>query len=72
MGVDVLDASGVLKSVKSTHSEDVDISVEKNIITARANFYVDFAIEVAKKLNLFEDENDLQETIDFWKYHKRG
>ena len=70
-GVDVLDDSGVLKGIKSTHSEDVDISIEKNIITARANFYVDFAIEVAKKLNLFKDEDDLQETIDFWKYHKR-
>ena len=29
------------------------------------------AIETAKKLNLFKDENDLQETIDFWKYHQR-
>lgn len=70
-GVDVLDDAGVLKGVKSTHSENVDISIDKNIITARANYYVDFAIEVAKKLDLFKDKNDLQETIDFWKYHKR-
>lgn len=70
-GVDVLDDAGVLKGVKSTHSEDADVSNDKNIITARANAYVDFAIEVAKKLDLFEDENDLKETIDFWKYHKR-
>lgn len=70
-GVDVLDEAGVLKDVKSTHSEDLDVVSEKNIVTARANAYVDFAIEVAKKLELFEDERDLQETIDFWKYHKR-
>lgn len=70
-GVDVLEAAGVLKNVKSTHSEDTDISNDKNIITARANYYVDFAVEVAKKLNLFKDEADLQETISFWKYHKR-
>lgn len=70
-GVDVLDAAGVLKNVESTHSEDTDISNDKNIITARANYYVDFAVEVAKKLNLFKDEADLQETISFWKYHKR-
>lgn len=69
-GVDVLDDSGVLKDIKSTHSADIDVSNDKNIITARANAYVDFAIEVAKKLDLFEDEKDLQETIDFWKYHK--
>ncbi|MGG7214245.1 DJ-1/PfpI family protein [Clostridium nigeriense] len=70
-GVDVLDDAGILNGVKSTHSEDTDVSNDKNIITARANAYVDFAIEVAKKLDLFEDENDLQETINFWKYHKR-
>lgn len=33
--------------------------------------YVDFAIEVAKKLNLFVSEKDLHETIDFWKNHNR-
>lgn len=71
-GVDLLDDSGILNGIKSTHSEDTDVSNDKNIITARANAYVDFAIEVAKKLDLFEDENDLQETIDFWKYHKRA
>ena len=70
-GVDVLDGAGVLRGVKSTHSVDADIVIDKNIITAHANFYVDFAIEVAKKLDLFEDEKDLKETIDFWKYHKR-
>ncbi len=42
----------------------------RRIITARANRYVDFAIEVAKELELFEDEQDLRETIDFWKYFK--
>jgi hypothetical protein len=44
---------------------------DRNIVTARANAYVDFAIEVAKKKELFENEADLQETINFWKYHKR-
>jgi hypothetical protein len=27
--------------------------------------------KIAKKQGLFEDEADLQETINFWKYHKR-
>ena len=30
----------------------------------------DFAIEMGKMLELFEDEQDLQETISFWKYHR--
>ena len=28
-------------------------------------------IMVANELDLFEDEKDLKETIDFWKHHKR-
>ena len=70
-GVDVLDQAGVLRGVQSTHSIDADWVNDKNVITARANAYVDFAIAVAKKLNLFAGEDDLQETIRFWKYYNR-
>ena len=70
-GVDVLDNAGILQDVKSTHSIDEDFVSDKNIITARANAYVDFAIEVAKKLDLFMSGEDLQETVDFWKNYKR-
>ena len=58
-GVDVLDHAGILCDVKSTHSTDEDWVTDKNVITARANAYVDFAVEVAKKLNLFASEADL-------------
>ena len=70
-GVDVLDKAGILCEVQSTHSTNQDLVNDKNVITARANAYVDFAIEVAKKLDLFVSEEDLQETIDFWKYYNR-
>lgn len=43
----------------------------KAMLIWKRHGYVDFAIEVAKKLDLFESEEDLQETINFWKYHKR-
>lgn len=71
-GVNLLEDAGVLKGISSTHSMDVDIANDNHVITARANAYVDFAIEVAKELDLFIDEKDLQETIDFWKYFKRA
>lgn len=61
-GVDVLDHAGILDGVVSTHSSDLDVAVTDQVITSRANGYVDFAIEVAKKMNLFQDEADLQET----------
>lgn len=70
-GVDILDNAGILNSIRSTHSTEPDCVRDENIITARANAYVDFAIETAKALNLFRDEQDLQETIDFWKNRKR-
>lgn len=68
-GVDLLQHAGILNGVRSTSSADLDIVNDHHVVTARPNAYVDFAIEIAKELGLFEDEADLQETIDFWKYH---
>lgn len=70
-GVDVLDHAGILKGIDSTHSTDLDVAVTDTVITSRANGYVDFAIEVAKKMDLFENEADLQETIAFWREYQR-
>jgi hypothetical protein len=44
--------------------------VGEHVITARANMYVDMAIAIGKKLELFVDEADLQETIEFSKLRK--
>ncbi len=71
-GVDVLENSGILAEAKSTKNTDLDCVVDNNIITARANAHVDFAIEVSKKLDIFEGEDDIKETIAFWKEHKRA
>ncbi len=72
-GVELLDMAGVLEGIRSTHSDDsVEYANDDKVITARANAYVDFAIEVAKELKLFRDETDLKETIDFWKYGRRA
>lgn len=68
-GVELLEHAGILNDLRSTKSTDSDIVNDQHVITARANAYVDFAIETAKELELFEDEADLQETINFWKYH---
>ena len=69
-GVDELDNAGILKGIESTHSVNKPLVVGEYVITARANMYVDMAIAIGKKMNLFVDEADLQETIDFWKLHK--
>ena len=69
-GVDELDNAGILEGIESTHSVGDDLVVGDYVITARANMYVDMAIAIGKKMELFVDASDLQETIDFWKYHK--
>ena len=71
-GVDVLEKAGLLHNIHSTREDAFDCVLDKNIVTARANAYVDFAIETAKALDLFEDEADLMETIAFWKEFKRA
>ena len=68
---DVLDAAGILEDVRSTHSVDEDLVQDGNIITARANAYLDFAIKTAEVLELFSGKEDLKETIAFWKHHQR-
>lgn len=70
-GVDMLERAGVLKGIKTIYSEDSEVANDHGVITARANGYVDFAIEAARELGVFTDEADLQETIDFWREHKR-
>lgn len=71
-GVDVLEKADLLTGIRSSRQDEYDCVLDKNILTARANAYVDFAIEAAKALKLFEDEADLQETIEFWREFKRA
>lgn len=47
-----------------------NVIVDGNIITAKATGYVDFAIEIGKVLDIYENEEDLEETIKFFKYFK--
>ena len=70
-GVDVLEHAGLLEDVESIHSCEKDVVTSHRITTSRANGYVDFAIEVAKQMELFEDEADLRETIAFWREFQR-
>lgn len=70
-GVDVFEHAGILSDVNSTHTDDADLVTDRNVVTARANAYVDFAVEVAKKLGLFASEEDLQQTLSFWKQYRR-
>lgn len=47
------------------------VVVDGKIVTANPEGYVDFALALGRVMNIFEDEVDYQETINFFKYHKR-
>ena len=60
-----------INSIKEFNIEnfvDENVVVDEKLITAKASGYVDFAIELGKQVEVFEDENDLDETIRFFKY----
>ena len=69
--MDVLDHAGILEGILSTHYSELDVVISEKVITSRANGYIDFAIEAAKKMDIFKDEEDIRETISFWKNHQR-
>ncbi|ALA40999.1 thij/pfpi family protein [Paenibacillus peoriae] len=57
-------------SYKSPVNHPTGLEIHKNIITAKPNKYVDFAIEIGKVMNIYTDDEDLKETIDFFKLFK--
>lgn len=82
----ILASSGILKGKRFTTTlpvaefpefkdalyQDQDLVVYENIITARANAYVDFAIEIGKKMDIFDGAEDLEETIRYFKFFQQG
>lgn len=57
------------KYITSIYKDQNTIS-SGHIVTAKANGYVDFALELGKKLKLFENYNDFKETQQFFKEFK--
>jgi putative intracellular protease/amidase len=73
--VELIKQAGVLEGREYTdnHTNHVDTyKVSRNIITAKANGYVDFAIELGKMLNIYSDKEDYNETVRFFKYFENN
>ncbi|MCD1295220.1 thij/pfpi family protein [Methanocella sp. CWC-04] len=64
------DINGHEEDFKNGIFIDEKVVIDDNIITAKPNGYVDFAIEIGKKMRVFKDQKELVETIDFYKYFK--
>ena len=51
---------------------ETDVTVCENLITAEGNAYVEFAVAVGKRLEIFKDREDELETVLFFKNQLRG
>ncbi|MCK6075206.1 DJ-1/PfpI family protein [Paenibacillus silvae] len=70
-GVDLIKQAGLLEGKKYTSndaSHTATYEVHDNLITAKANGYVDFAIALGQMRGIYSDEADYEETIRFFKY----
>lgn len=47
--------------------ETTDCQTRGNLVIATGNKYIDFALEIGKKAGIFFNEEDLQETIEYFK-----
>ncbi len=81
-GPEFLAQAGLLSGLKIAHGHnpeyatqvfkdsiitEEDVIVEGNIITARGQAYVEFAVEIGRHIGLFESEQEAQETESWFK-----
>lgn len=50
--------------------ENTPVVVDGNIITAKPNGYVDFALEIGRIMDIYKDDSDYEETVRFFKEFK--
>lgn len=48
-----------------------EIFLEGNIIVSESNKYIDMAIEIGRLFNIYKNEEDLNETIDYFKHFRK-
>lgn len=64
-------ARDILFDLKLITKEDLvseDILIQNNIIIGPPYKYVDFAIELGKTMDIYQDEDDYKQTINFFKF----
>lgn len=69
-GVTLLEEYGLLEGRNTIRTSSAAAVRDGLLITARPNGYVDFAVEAGQALGLFTDEEDIRETVNFFKYHQ--
>ncbi len=55
-------------SFNNTDFLNQNVVEDGNLITATAAGYVDFALAIGQKMDIFADEADYKETVNYFKY----
>ena len=66
-GQTLLGELGMLQDISPSQNS---VTTHKNLILSAANCYIDFAIEIGKHYQIYKNKDDLQETVDFFKFFK--
>lgn len=66
-GIDYLEEQGYLNGYRTAKTTDEDVVIDRNLITAKPNAFVEFAVETANMFGILGDEAGYQETIQFFK-----
>ncbi len=51
--------------------QDALAVADRGVVTAKPEGYVDFALALGKVMKIYKDEADYQETVEFFKNHRR-
>jgi putative intracellular protease/amidase len=54
------------KDIEKTLIRNKNVVISENLITAKATGYVEFGLKLGKLLDVYEDEADYRETVDFY------
>jgi putative intracellular protease/amidase len=61
---------GLYDIFKNATYVNENLVVDGNIVTAKACGYVDMALKLGEIFNIYTDQADYQETVDYFKYFK--
>jgi putative intracellular protease/amidase len=55
---------------KNSFFVNENVVIDENIITAKPCGYMEFALEISEKMGIHENDSQIQETINFFKFYK--
>lgn len=65
-----LPAEEMAEFTRGAYQDELTV-VDRGVVTAKPEGYVDFALALGTVMNIYKDEEDYRETVEFFKNHRR-